>query len=345
VNQLEETYLEIGRLYVQSMEFSKRVEEHLSVLEFAEFSDVVEFAARRTKKPTCTAGTSHFCTGLDKTGGACVSASKQCQTQVDGAAKPAADYVAKRVATPRKPKQSPEDALAQDFYNQLKQESIKKYAILRGTGKTYKAILEQDGKDAADKAWEDSLKIRAQSLASETVRKNIDEERLKMMNGSDAEKERILAFFQLHPEESNKSTLADWEKANPKEAKTLLDRFKKDVERNEALDKALQFDAIMERGKALYEPLVGVEKLTEREAIKKLEAFRKQLIKSGMSKSKARKIAESKGLGTSKEEQNLIDFATEFYQMTNGLGSKTLKKIKIEGSRNEGFPLTVHGQS
>jgi len=325
VNQLQLVYREIGRIRVQSTQLEARVHNYLEFLETAEFSDVLDFAAKRTKRPNCTAGTSHFCTGADKVGGACVSASKQCQVQVDGAAKSAADYVAKKAGTPRKPKQSPEDALTEDFYNQLKKEGITKTSILRGAGKTYKNILEQDGKAAADKAWDDSLKIRAKSLASETIRQKIDEERLKMMKGNESERERILAFFRLHPEESNKSTLSDWEKANPKDAKTLADRYKKEV----FLDKALQYDAIMERGKALYEPLIGVEALPFKEAIAKLTIFRKQLIQSGMSKSKARKIAESKGLGASREEARLLDFATEFYQATNGLGSKTLKKIAI----------------
>jgi hypothetical protein len=95
---LEQTYVKIGRLYAQSMEFSERVHKYLDILEFAEFSDVLEFADGKRSKPTCTAGTSHFCTGLDRAGGACVSAGKQCQTGMEGAEKTAADYVGKNTA-------------------------------------------------------------------------------------------------------------------------------------------------------------------------------------------------------------------------------------------------------
>ena len=95
---LEQTYVKIGRLYVQSIEFSERVNKYLEILEFAEFSDVLEFTDGKRAKPSCTAGTSHFCTGLDRTGGACVSAGKQCQTGMEGSEKTAADYVGKNTA-------------------------------------------------------------------------------------------------------------------------------------------------------------------------------------------------------------------------------------------------------
>ena len=112
MNQLESVYREIGRIRVQSTQLEAQIHNYLEFLETAEFSDVLDFAAKRTKRPNCTAGTSHFCTGLDKVGGACVSASKQCLTQVDGAAKSAADYVAGvkrgagRVDAPKKFKQT-----------------------------------------------------------------------------------------------------------------------------------------------------------------------------------------------------------------------------------------------
>ena len=89
---LEQTYLEIGRLYVQSIEFSERVQEYLEILEFAEFSDVVDFAAasgKARKKPNCNSAKSQLC------GMACVPLSKQCAKNATATEKTAGDFVAK----------------------------------------------------------------------------------------------------------------------------------------------------------------------------------------------------------------------------------------------------------
>ena len=93
--QLEQTYLEIGRLYVQSIEFSEKVQGYLEILEFAEFSDVVDFAAasgKARKKPNCNPAKSQLC------GNACVSLSKKCAKETAGAEKQAADFNTKAVA-------------------------------------------------------------------------------------------------------------------------------------------------------------------------------------------------------------------------------------------------------
>jgi hypothetical protein len=90
---LEQTYIEIGRLYVESLSFAERVQEYLEILEFAEFSDIVEFAAttksgKARKKPTCNPAKSQLC------GGSCVALSKQCRKNATGAEKQAAGFVA-----------------------------------------------------------------------------------------------------------------------------------------------------------------------------------------------------------------------------------------------------------
>ena len=98
--QLEQTYLEIGRLYVQSIEFSERVQEYLEILEFAEFSEVVDFAAasgKARKKPNCTPGKSHHCPGKGGAG-ACVSMNKQCKVKPSAGEKQAAEFTTKAVA-------------------------------------------------------------------------------------------------------------------------------------------------------------------------------------------------------------------------------------------------------
>ena len=92
---LEQTYVKIGRLYVQSIEFSERVNKYLEILEFAEFSDVVDFAAasgKARKKPNCNPAKSQLC------GNACVSLSKKCAKETAGAKKQAADFNTKAVA-------------------------------------------------------------------------------------------------------------------------------------------------------------------------------------------------------------------------------------------------------
>ena len=92
---LERTYLKIGRLYVQSIEFSERVQGYLEILEFAEFSDVVDFAAasgKARKKPNCNPAKSQLC------GNACVSLSKKCAKETAGAEKQAAGFNTKAVA-------------------------------------------------------------------------------------------------------------------------------------------------------------------------------------------------------------------------------------------------------
>jgi hypothetical protein len=91
---IEQTYIEIGRLYVESLSFAERVHEYLEILEFAEFSDVVDFAAssgKARKKPTCTPGKSQLC------GGACVSLKKQCRQNATGAEKTAGTFIADHV--------------------------------------------------------------------------------------------------------------------------------------------------------------------------------------------------------------------------------------------------------
>jgi hypothetical protein len=101
VNQLEQAYFEIGRTYVHSLEFAEQVHQYLDILEYAEFAEVLDFAAakKQTKKPTCNAGKSHLCSGLDNIGGSCVPTSKQCVSSVVGAAKTAADYIVKKITT------------------------------------------------------------------------------------------------------------------------------------------------------------------------------------------------------------------------------------------------------
>jgi chemotaxis protein histidine kinase CheA len=94
---IEQTYVKIGRLYAQSVEFSERVHKYLDILEFAEFSDVVDFAAasgKARKKPNCTPGKSHHCPGKGGAG-ACVAMGKQCRDKPGAAEKTAAGFVAK----------------------------------------------------------------------------------------------------------------------------------------------------------------------------------------------------------------------------------------------------------
>ena len=98
---LEQTYIKIGRLYVESLSFAERVEEYLEILEFAEFSDIVEFAAttksgKARKKPTCNPAKSQLC------GGSCVALSKQCKKNVPGAEKQAAGFVSDVVQAKKK---------------------------------------------------------------------------------------------------------------------------------------------------------------------------------------------------------------------------------------------------
>jgi hypothetical protein len=104
---LEKTYIEIGRLYVESLNFAETAHEYLELAEFAEFSEVIDFAAAKSgkarKKPTCTPGKSQLC------GGSCVSLKKECKKALAGAEKAAADYTATKAAKP-KPEKAPKVA-------------------------------------------------------------------------------------------------------------------------------------------------------------------------------------------------------------------------------------------
>jgi hypothetical protein len=105
---LEQTYLEIGKLYVQSLDFAERVHELLEFTESCDFSEVLDFASTKSgkarKKPTCTPGKSQLC------GGSCVSLKKECKKNLAGAEKAAADYTAVKAPATKAAKPKAEKA-------------------------------------------------------------------------------------------------------------------------------------------------------------------------------------------------------------------------------------------
>ena len=160
-----------------------------------------------------------------------------------------------------------------------------------------------------------------------------------LLDGTDEEKEKYKAFIRLHQRVFSNSTFADWEKANPEDAKTLLSRYRREV----ALDESLSYDSIMEQGVVLSQPLEGVESESYEQAIAIISGFREELVRGGISRERAQQLSESKdysGIEWEFDRETSSSAATNFFQMTKGLGSKTLKRFvkkDFRASANRGL--------
>jgi hypothetical protein len=222
----------------------------------------------------------------------------------------------------------------QEQFKRYKEDGSYKHMIL-GNGKKYDDILKSDGKEAADKAYEDHIRESASGIAKQLKKKAIiEDERANITKGKDRQlKRELTAFDRFYPHLRYQSTLQEFKEKNPEI--NLLSRL--DVE--EKLDKQLRYDATMQRGAKHIRKLdiKLIKARSEEERLKIMEDYRNELIKNGMSRQEAIALVDSKKFDSSIkwnfEKEEIKTTAMEFYQITKGAGSSSLDNFKYDNSR------------
>ncbi|MEH1789642.1 MAG: hypothetical protein V7L23_29830 [Nostoc sp.] len=208
------------------------------------------------------------------------------------------------------------DEIRTKIYNNSKKDTEGNKNLIIG-GKNYQEIVKDKGLPYADEQLNNELKRLAQILAVKQYKK---------LERHAQEQ----AFKELYPN-AVLLTLDDLKKDNPDAFNSLLERYNKKK-------KVLNLGSVTDRGvkytKNLSSQLLNAAEYEEK--LKVIGNFRESLLKNGMSKQEASGLVESKKIYksmNSNDKKITIAAATEFYQMTNGLGSKTLEKFKADNLR------------
>lgn len=250
---------------------------------------------------------------------------------------------AKKIASKTKSKKKVSD-LEKDFdtlVEEVFQEQFKRYKengsykhIILGDGKKYDDILESHGKEAADKAYEDHIRKSASHIAKELKKRAVIEQtRADITKGKDKElKRELIAFDRFYPRLRYESTLYEFKSKYPNA--NLLER----LEAEEKLDKQLGYDQTMKRGdkhiRKLDTKLFRAK--TEDEKLKIMKDYRDELMKNGMSRQDAIDLLLTKDFDSSIKSMGKAiteTAAAEFYQITGGHGSSTLRTFKRDTDR------------
>lgn len=239
---------------------------------------------------------------------------------------------------PDKNKNEDLDALTEkvfrEEFNRYKEDGSYKYIIF-DNGKKYDDILQEEGEEAAEKAYEDFTREAAKSIAKELRKKAaIESERETIAKSKDKNLKRELkAFDRLYPRYRHQMTLQEFKDKNPDV--DLLSQ----LDAEEKLDKQLSYTALMKGGekhtRKLDKQMESAQSPGDR--LKIMENYRNELIKNGMSLDDAARLAESKKIDDSIEfdfeKERIRETSTEFYQITGGAGSSTLDTFKYDKGR------------
>lgn len=214
---------------------------------------------------------------------------------------------------------------------------------------------------------DDVLKEWDKATRRDRLKQAIADERQGILdNGSDLDKQELAAFERMRPKLVGKTTLADYKAKKAADLKKAIAEYEREVE----LDKAFKYEAVMERGDRLtkilqrldaplepeYQALAsqlkdqvmskgmpGNEALAYSEdmvrkarAGQQMARFRKSLIgKYGISQKEASNIVKKINFDNIKESDRpaLETLATDFFRLTGGRGSATLKRYDQQGDR------------
>jgi SPP1 gp7 family putative phage head morphogenesis protein len=224
----------------------------------------------------------------------------------------------------------------QDRLSRYKENGSYRYIMLKEG--TYQQIEAKSGKDAAEKAFSDAMREMAiDGAIAQLIKMDIDEERAAITRSRNKQlKTELEAYDHLRPDLRHSSTLEEFKSSYPGEIEKLVERYKKEV----LDDKKLSFQETMKRGQKLTRLLERQIKRakTDSEQVEVMNRFRDDLLKSGLERQKAIALTDSikfdKSIDIDKRSRPVTaTSATEFYQITNGLGKQNLEKFELTDVR------------
>lgn len=211
---------------------------------------------------------------------------------------------------------------------------------IEGQAKTYVDFIKQQKERKLNNIANKRLRLDAEKLAEEKLNEYKDNPNYRRIAiGDKSVGEWLDELGEEKGTKKIKELLTD--RVLRRKGQELLAKIQKDIEDKEKskeekrLDKLFSYKAIMSRGSKLLETLDS-EMNQATSPLEIMENFRNSLIRSGMSRRQARELISSKEVATDLfyyEKQYIKTSGTDFYRMTNGLGSTTLQKFIKDNDR------------
>jgi len=164
----------------------------------------------------------------------------------------------------------------QEFDDPESGDRLRRQYILRGEGRTYNQIAEENGVDAADAALERSLRRAAQRYATKEVeRRQANRERREIdaegRNGNAATDEQRAAINRLRPEYENRP-IATFTRENPGEIEKLVQRYRRLTEQDQKVREAIEG----ETNPSLLEQRAAIDRLRPQDRGTSLATFNRE---------------------------------------------------------------------